>query len=47
MSSHAGQIKYIQDHVFRSGIVGIVLKLNGGMPTLHLLCVIGEIRLMV
>lgn len=42
MSSHAGQIKYIRDHVFRSGIV---LKLNEGRPTLHLLCVIGELRL--
>lgn len=44
MSSRAGQIKYIRDHVFRSGIVGIVLKLNEGRPTLHLLCVIGELR---
>lgn len=45
MSSHTGQIKYIRDHVFRSGIVGIVLKLNEGRPTLHLLCTIGELRL--
>lgn len=45
MSSHVGQIKYILDHVFRSGIVGIVLKFNECRPTLHLLCIIGELRL--